>query len=287
MLVNGKTVFTEFNSFGQVSTTIPLNLWMKSGKNRFGIEVLPENEGEKINPKAYIKLELQVREHNDSRASYQICSFDFNANGIESGQAMENSTASGHYSSVNAFEQHDNGDVYISEIAEIELRDYDGAKRYERVVDISSSLPLWAFFTSQDLPDYENMGDDEYFSAIDNLFVEYKKVQDALLAGDVDTVISVAGERNTETDLAFYLESGTTEKRLRTSLEQALRDDNLELADLLADYLSIRVEDNRKLVRLVRGGDTTAIGFDFKSFPGSESYDFIFRRENGKWIVTR
>lgn len=131
------------------------------------------------------------------------------------------------------------------------------------------------------------MPDEQYFSALDHLFVEYKKIQDALSAGNVDSIVSMACERNRETDLAFYLESGTTERRLKASLEDAVQDDNLELAELIPDYVSIRVEDNRRLVRLIRGGETTAVGFNFKSFTGSQSYDFIFRRENGKWIVAR
>ena len=284
--VNGKTVFIEFDSFGQTATTIPLNLWMKSGINTFGIEVLPDEEGEEFNPSSYILATIFVKE-NGIGQSERVFSLEFKGGGVKSGNAMESSTPAGVYSSSKKFGADDGGDIILSNIREIDIVDYKGAKSYGRDINIPSSLPLWAFFQSEDLPNYDEMPDDQYFPALDDLFIEYKKIQDALSIGDVDSIVAMANERNKETDLAFYLEPGTTQKKLKASLKDAIQDDNLVLAELIPDYVSIRVEDNRKLVRLIRGGETTAVGFNFKSFKGSQSYDFIFRRENGKWIVTR
>ncbi len=123
--------------------------------------------------------------------------------------------------------------------------------------------------------------------ARDELFIEYEKLQNALVRKDVDSVIAMIGERNREIDMAFYQADGTTEKKIRSSLENAIGDADMELAELSLDYLDIAVEDNHKLVSLVRGGDISAIGFNFKSFSGSLSYDFVFRRQDGKWVLTR
>ncbi len=52
------------------------------------------------------------------------------------------------------------------------------------------------------------------------------------------------------------------------------------------DNVGITLEDNRKLVSLTRDKDSNAIGF-VNSNGTYNSYPMMFRRENGKWILTR
>ncbi len=285
--VNGVSIMKEMDSFGQISTTLPVNHWMTPGENSIGIIVFPDEEGEKINPNSYVKMELWVQSLGGAAAGHMIASINFSGAGIEKDDATSESSSSGTLSSEKGFLKDLNGDVDVKAITTKTTPDFEGVLIFNRELVVPSSLPLWKFFDSEKLPDYDEMSDEDYFAALDQLFVEYKKVQDALSVGDVESIVSMARERSLETDLAFYLESGTTERRLRASLKGAVQDDNLELAELHPDYVSIRVEDNRRLVRLIRGGETSAVGFNFKSFTGSQSYDFIFRRENGKWIVAR
>ncbi len=150
-MVNGKTVFIEFDSFGQITTSIPLNLWMKPGVNTFGIEVLPENEGDEFNPHSYISATILAKE-NDNDDSEQIFSIVFRGDGVKAGKAMQSSTPAGRYSSSKKFNPDGGGDILLEEIKETDILDYEGAKIYERDIDIPSSLPLWAFFQSEELP---------------------------------------------------------------------------------------------------------------------------------------
>ncbi len=214
---------------------------------------------------------------------YQLASINFKGDGT----AVSDSTPFIRLDSSSKFAENASGDVVIGEILAKEISDFDGAYIYEREMYIPSSLPLWSFFGGDVLPDYDNMPDEEYYQAIDDLFMPYKLIQDALEKGGVDSIIPMFEERNKETDAAFYLEPGTTENKLRSSLVNACKDENLELARLSSEFLNIRVESNKKLVSLIREEEMSAIGFNYKSFSASQSYHLIFRRENGGWVLTR
>ncbi len=285
--MNGVSMLKEYEDFAQIETTLPVNQWIHSGKNVLGIYVLPEEEGARINPNSHVNAELWVREDNGSKNAFKLASISIKGEMVGEGKGVETSTPSGDFDSRKGFMAAEVGDLSVEDITVRDVPDYQGGLIFERAITVFCPNPEWAFFNSEELPDYDSMPDDQYYLARDELFAEYMKIQNALSNGNIDSVISMITERNLEADRAFYLEPGTTERKIRFSLEDAIKDNNLELAELLPDYVGIRVEDNRKLVRLVRSGDTAAIGFDFKSFSGSQSYDFVFRRENGKWIVTR
>ena len=51
--------------------------------------------------------------------------------------------------------------------------------------------------------------------------------------------------------------------------------------------MAFTIEDNKKLARLMRKGNDSAIVLNFKKGMGSESYPLIFRLNDGKWILTR
>ena len=154
-------------------------------------------------------------------------------------------------------------------------------------MNIPSSLPLWAFFSSDDLPDYESMEDDEYYQHMDVLLVEYMKVQDAIKNNDIASILPMFEERNKELDAAFYHPPGTLAEKIKVALNDAANDETAALSELKADYLDFDISQNRKLNRLSRDGNTTAVGLDYKEIEGSYSFDMIFRMQDGKWILTR
>ena len=117
------------------------------------------------------------------------------------------------------FVTHPQGDVSVSDVSIARVPEYECAMVYERKIEIPSSLPLWSFFSSENLPNYDALPDVQYYSARDELFAEYETLQNAIANGDVDFILSKARERSQETDTAFYLEPGTTESKLRVSLQ--------------------------------------------------------------------
>ncbi len=212
--VNGVVIHEEGFSGGQLSTVLPINHWMRSGKNTIGIYVLPPKSGEPINPNASVAITLMVRDKDMPDTEYSIADITFSGKLLSDNKAVSNSSPSGRLDSTQEFNLSASGDVEVHEITKKYVSDYEGAIIFSRKINIPSSLPLWAFFESDDLPSYYSMSDEDYYKHLDMLLDEYMKVQRALESGDIDTVMPIFTERNKELDAAFYLESGTMEKKL-------------------------------------------------------------------------
>ncbi len=288
--LNGTAVHKEYSDDGQLTMSLPVNHWMHPEKNVLGIDILPPNEGDPVNPNAQVRLELQVHAAGDAENIKSIATLIFEEKHLKDGDPTISSTAAGRYNSQNGFTRDENGGIEISEVTATPLTGpdgYEGGMLYERTLEIPSSLPLWAFFQSDELPGYYAMSDDDYYAARDNLLIEYKKIQKALETGDIDSIMPLFEERSRETDAAFYFEPGTTQKELRADFMDALNNEDLELVDLVPNHVRISLEENRKLVSLVRADGGSALAFNFKSRSGSVGYHLIYRRENGKWIIAR
>lgn len=286
IFVNGVLVFKEHFSQGQISTTLPVNHWMHPSDNSIAILVMPEHD-RSVRKGAKVKIELQVGSDGVDGPSQTIATLDFKEKYTEEGFPTKDSSPEGRFDSLNGFASADGGDVWVSEVSAQPDLEYQGAVTYHRELTIPSSLPLWAFFNSDDLPDYDAMSDDDYYAARDELYEEYAAIHAALEEGNIDLVISKLDERNQETDAAFYFEPGTTENNIRDALRGAYSSENHVLAELKADYVQLTPEENRKLVSLTREAERSAIGYNMKDGSGSEVYNLVFRKQDGKWIITR
>ena len=284
--VNGVTVLREFSPDGQLTTTIPINHWMHPKQNHFTLYVLPENPGDDFNPHAYVELGLVITENTHRDQEYSLPILHFHGKGAASEQEMQTSMAPGLYDLGAGVEEKDDGPIQITDLNKAPLADYESAVVYRRQMFAENSLPQWAFFTSDELPDYYAMPDEPFYEAMDSLLVPYMKVQNALASGHIAGILPMFEERNREIDTAFYLEPGSTAQRIKDSMEKNINNPELTLAELKRDYVDITLEENRKLVSLHREGFTSAVGFNFKT-GGSTNYDMMFRRENGKWVLTR
>src|SRR5690625_7592173 len=116
---------------------------------------------------------------------HTIATLDFQQKYAEEGGATKYRSPQGRYKSVNGFELSDDGDVWVSEISAHPVYDYEGAATYQRELKIPSALPLWAFFGSDELPDYDAMSDDDYYAVRDDLYKEYKHSESELKRVDI------------------------------------------------------------------------------------------------------
>ncbi|WP_298941062.1 hypothetical protein [uncultured Psychromonas sp.] len=93
-------------------------------------------------------------------------------------------------------------------------------------------------------------------------------------------------ERNKELDIAFGYESGEMERLLRNHISRAINEPTWKLQKVTAKDVGILREENKKMVSLVRAEFSDALGF---VTPSNMFYSLTmkFRRENGKWIITR
>ena len=285
--LNGVIIHQELFSGGQLSTALPVNHWMRSGMNTIGIYVFPENPGDEININASVTITLMVSDKDNPNIQYSVANISFSGKHLSGNKAVVASSPSGRFDSERDFSASTSGDVEIHDITKKNISTYEGELLFSRKIDIPSSLPVWAFFKSNDVPDYKPMSDADYYKHMDVLLVEYMKVQKALESGNVEAVMPLFAERNKELDAAFYLEPGTMEKKISAALLGATDKNEYELVILTREYVDFTVEDNQKLASLTRVGDKPAITLNFKKGSGAERYSLIFRLKDGKWILTR
>jgi len=284
--INGITLLRETSSDGQLTTTLPVNHWMKSGDNTMEVEIRPPAKGALYNPSAKLEFELLINENRTPHAVFSIANILISGSSANDNQTLL-SSASGKYDSADNFNPSKNGDVVVSDILVDKIEKYEGGLIFKRNLNVISSLPLWSFFNSDDIPDYDSMSDEDYYKELDTLLKEYLKVQEAIENNTVSNVIDMFDERNSETDTAFYLSPGETKQGIFESLEAVANDDGIELLPLTRKKVIFTIEKNRKLVRLSRKGVKAAIALNFKDGSGSQRYEMYFRIEDGKWILTR
>ena len=282
--LNGASVHNELDNDGQLSTEFPVNHWMRSGKNTLTLQVIPEEEGAPFNPASSIEVELLVAPNNNKEQTFSIASILFEGSNA-SGEHTKNSSKSGSYD--DEMKSSTTGSLTISDITETAMKDYKGALIFKRELNIINTLPLWNFFTSDDLPKLEPLSDEEYYKLLDSLLFEYSKVQNAIETSSIDEIIPLFKERNSELDAAFYYSPGTMENKIRTSLIEASNNQDLELVPLKQQNVDFTIESNNKLVSLTRESMAAAVTLNFKSGYGSQRYNMIFRRKDNEWILAR
>ena len=279
LYLNGVLVEREGSSQGQNSYEIPVNHWMRSGKNILDLTVYPNEEGEDIPPSSQIKALLQVRNFGEQE-NYTLGGFAFS--GVNYKEAI---LGKEYQRDVEEFTVVDSGGVTVSELTMIEDAPFDGARKYELTLEIPSNLPLWAFFNGDKLPNSDTLSDDDYYAVSDELYVILRNIQDHLEQGKVDEIMSLFAERNSETDLAFYKEEGQTERELHSDFTNDIP--TLKMIELDPKSSLYTSEKNFKLASNFRNGRKNAISGNLKSGPGNLSFPIMFRKQDGQWIITR
>ena len=285
--VNGVEVLSSFSG-SALATELPLNHWMRPGENTLMLTVTPPSEGLPLNPKAAYTLALKVRNKDQaSELAETVATLTYSGKWAALGKPTGESSAAGTVNSAIHFYPDKKGDVRVSEIEAKPDPDIQNALRFTRTLDIPSSLPKWAFFDSDAIPDIDPMSDAESDAFLRRLLAEYLKVYRALQTNRVDEVLPLFDERNRELDAAFYYEPGTMRKKIRDALIDAATDKDAELVELSEEYVSFEYAENNKLARLIRESGKPALVQNFKNSIGSQSFDLVFRYKNGQWILTR
>ncbi len=294
--VNGATVIFDFDDEGQTSVVFPVNHWMRSGENTIAFHLLPPKRGEQINPNSHVKIALTVCELTDQKNIYTVATLHFHGTADANKSHTGGSSPSGVFNSAKGFAPDKDGDVQVFDVTAVARPSYANSWTYTRKIDIPSSLPLWAFFNSQEMPDYRFMyhdDDEKDDKAMMPLFLEYRKVYEAIERQDVDAIMPMFAERNRELDMAFYLPPGTMEAELRDAFMSTfkdMKDGNEVLVELGIRNVDFQLETNKKIVGLVRPGLKAAVALNYINEldnVGCERYPMFFRYQNGKYILTR
>jgi hypothetical protein len=279
LYLNGVLVEVLNHSEGQSTYEIPVNHWMRSGKNTLDLTVYPNSKGEDIQPNAVIKALLQVRNFGEQE-NHTLGGFTF------SGANYKDAVLDKAYQrDIEKFIPLEAGAITVSELDMIEDAPFDGTRKYALTFEIPSNLPLWEFFESDEIPDFTKISGGEIEVLRAELYKILRNVQDHLVQGKVDEIMPLFAERNRETDLAFYKEKGQTERELHSDFINDIP--TLNMITLDPNSTGYESEQNLKLTSGFRNGRDNAISGNLKSATGNLSFPIMFRKEDGKWIITR
>jgi hypothetical protein len=278
LYLNG--VLVEGNSSGVQSTfEIPVNHWMRSGKNTLDLTVYPNDEGEDISFKSDIKALLQVRNYGE-RENFTLGGFSFD--GLKYKGAVLDKA---YQRDIENFKIVEAGGITVSEMTEEHDIHFEGTRAYSLTLEVPSNLPLWEFFESDEIPNFTKISGGEIEVLRAELYKKLRNVQDHLEQGKVDEIMPLFAERNRETDLAFYKEKGQTERELHSDFINDIP--TLNMITLDSNSTGYESEQNLKLTSGFRNGRKNAISGNLKSGPGNLSFPIMFRQEDGEWIITR
>uniref|UniRef100_UPI0030F87FAC hypothetical protein n=1 Tax=uncultured Pseudoalteromonas sp. TaxID=114053 RepID=UPI0030F87FAC len=150
---------------------------------------------------------------------------------------------------------------------------------------IPNSLPLWAFFNSDDVPSEADLSDEEFWELSAELRDHLKIIQDKIIAGNIDEIMTLFDERNNELDTAFYYSSGVMKAKLKDAFETDLP--QLDMLELTGRNVKYANESSLKLASIYRAKRGSAMVGNFKDSQGSIGFPIMFRKQDGKWIITR
>ena len=277
--VNGIEVYRENSSASQVTTSIPLNQWMRAGENSLKLIVLPSKKNTPINVKSEVNAELYV--HNDEEEKqYRLGGFNFKGLGD-----IPESELLGYRLETELFRRDNEGELIAQGVEITKDTIFDSVVEYNQILTIPNNLPLWAFFSSDDVLNESDLSDEEFWALSAELRDHLKMIQDKLIAGAVDEVMPLFEERNNELDKAFYYSSGVMEAKLRDSFEVDIT--QLNMLELKGRNVKYDSEDNLKLAAILRSQKGAAIVGNYIDSQGSIEFPIMFRQEDGKWIITR
>ncbi|UZJ44178.1 hypothetical protein OOT55_16180 [Marinimicrobium sp. C6131] len=284
--LNGVKVHQVNSLMGQSKAEVPVNNYMHPEKNTLSLGLFAPETGSEYPKSARLSVSLVVKPDEDLSVSHKITDIVFDGSETDL-VALNGGSGSRQVDPENDFIESSRGNVVIHPLDIEQPEEEMAGPTLTRRVDIPNSLPLWKFFVSDELPDYFAVSDETYYRDRDELYNEYEKIEKALIEGDIDVIMTMFEERNSETDRAFYLQDGTTAEELRASLKKSLSNPDLKLVRSGNEKFGLIHEPNGKLVSLVRSDDGPAIAFNFVDEPGSVRYSLVFRRENGEWILAR
>ncbi len=283
ILVNGISTHIDNEGDGQTTLKLPTNHWMKSGGNTLELVVYPDAEGTPINEQSEINVELYVS-NDDDEQEYRIGGFEFKGIGH-----LNKASYEGYRLNPETFERNDEGIIVVSDVTAAQDIIFEGVYEFSQTFGIPSNLPLWKFFESDDVPaiQYEDESRRDEFWNLSNQMVKdlLAPIQDAILTGNLDSVMPLFAERNLETDQAFYKVSGTTEKELRYAFTENVK--QIDMKSLAEGGIGYVNEKGLKLSGLYRGNRSSGLMGIYKNHPGTLGFPIMFRLEDGKWIITR
>ena len=261
----------------------PANEWMQSGENTITLRLTPnENKKQLKDLKQLCKgeISLLVEQMDNKNIRFPIGTIKYishpdnilaeKANIIGSEEAEK-------LDSHDNFKKNEDGDVTIGpvEIKKVESKYGDGVE-LQRTITLPLPFPKWNWSTSDKIENNDQTKQE--------LFAQYQLIWNALKNKKISKLKRLFKERIKEYTEAYY---GEGSFNVVATMDQDSKDPNYELVDLAPKYEHLQVFGNGLLARIVAWDGGEIIYFNGKKTDISENFDIIFRKQDGKWIITR
>ncbi|NOR55400.1 MAG: hypothetical protein GQ531_04270 [Sulfurovum sp.] len=280
--LNGELVFEDFDR-SQKLLDLPVNQFMQSGDNTLEVKLLSfKRDNLVLHPKTEATVALEVKESG----KFDIKPIKVSQISYMNGDTS-NSTKDGSYP-INQEE------IKISKLSQQTI---DGLWTGEtvkgiglkQVIQLKTPFPRWKFLDSEKIMEenYNYIDNETYAkfrkrSDIEELYKLHEQIHDAVKRKDIDWIIKLFSERNEELEIALYKPKGYYKKDLIDSFNENINDVNNELLALSKEKSYFFVSEDGKTIYLRNG-----LLFNDTKVGGSTTYKILFRKENGKWILTR
>jgi hypothetical protein len=271
----------------------PINAFMRTGKNRIGLQIYthyPEDFGE-----AKITISLYVNQDEAPETNKKLIGqITFNAAEFakkkQPSEAINTSMPAVRLDSTNDFLASDTGDVIVHApiIEPSKVRPH--AYHVYQDIELETPFPLWGFLSADklDFPDawndfetnFEHYGE----TIINSLYREHEKVYQTFQNKNIKEILPFFAERNREMDIAEYLPTGSYDKKLTNALESDFDNEDSTLELVEKEYAVPSVGDEKNLIRI---GSPEMIIFADDENSIYDKYPIWFYKKDGKWIISR
>jgi len=287
--LNGESIYTSFNKRPK-HLVVPVNHLMISGENVLEVKLLAfKRDNLTLSPKAEVTVTLQVADveklNTPPVAISQI---------VYAKASTIDSSIEGTYNSLYNFKADKNGDVKISRLLTEKLskpritEEVRGISLTQNVT-LQTPFPRWSFLDSDNIVEgnFYDMNRKAYDTLrkrkdIEVVYQIHQRIYDALQRKDVDSIIDLFDERNQEMDIAMYEPKGYYKNLLYKRLKEDVNNNTRNMLKFIP---------NKRFFYISEGGKTlyirSAIVFNNNAKDGSTNYPVLFRKEKGKWIITR
>ncbi len=271
----------------------PVNQWIREGENELSMVIIShDRKNKKYKENTQVKMSLRVRPSgSDPHHNITLATLEFSGAKANMGKGLEGNAPKTRLNSKENCSADQNGDILIGD-ATIEDIKKIGDVVSRKVTLPKIGLPRWAFFDSDNITNIKSadldsdIDDNMNKQLINEMLPIYTAIWNALQSKNIAPILPLFEERNREYDAAFYREPGTTARLLAESLQEAATSPTKTLWPIESDNIQSQVYDNDKLARLRQNNHNAPVAFNWKG-GGSQEYNIILRKKNGRWIITR
>jgi hypothetical protein len=290
--ING--VVLEKNTQGSnLTVEQPVNAFMRSGKNRIGLQLYPYTVEDFHDTKITISLYVNQDEAPEANKKL-IGQITFNAaefaKNKQPSEAINTSMPTVRLDSTNDFLASETGDVIVHAPIIEPSKVRPNAYHVYQDIELETPFPLWGFFGADkiDFPDAwaDYVTKSEYYidTTITPLYKEHEKIYQAFKSQDFKKILPLFAERNSEMDIAEYLPAGSYAEKLTNVLESDFENEDSILKLVDKGYALPSVGDEKNLIRI---GSPDMIRFADDENSIYDKYPIWFYKKDGKWIISR